>query len=830
MAVGRIIKKILFFSILTVLFAGGAGLVWAAKLTIPDFNSFEERRVIQSTKIYDRTGKITLFDVYEDIRRTVVPFEKIATSTKSATIAIEDSAFYEHAGVRPTSILRALWTNLTTGSRIGGSTITQQVIKNTVLTNEKQLSRKLKEAILAVRLERVMDKDQILSLYLNEIPYGGSIYGVEEAALAFFGKHAEALTLSESAYLAALPQAPTYYSPYGQHRDALEERKNIVLARMHELGHISQEELLDAQSTRVEFLPQSNQRIKAPHFVIYVREYLVETYGEDVVNNNGLRVITTLDYDLQQNAEEIVRRYALENETKFNAENASLMAIDPQNGEILTMVGSRDYFDPEIEGNFNIGLAKRQPGSTFKPFVYATAFKEGYTPDTILFDVETQFSTACDAFGTPLGNAKPSDCYTPVNYDDIYRGPMTMREALAQSINIPAIKTLYLTGLNDSLQTAKDLGITTLADPGRYGLTLVLGGGETSLLEMTSAYGVFANGGVRNPYFSILRVEDKNGNILEESRPHSERALKASVAATINDILSDNIARTPSYGPQSPLYFPGYTVAAKTGTTNDYHDAWILGYTPTIAVGAWAGNNDNTPMVKKVAGLIISPMWNEFMSYALTKRPVQSFEAAPVPPENLKPVLRGQWRGSDSYTIDSVTGKLATANTPEELRREVFLTRPHSILHWVTRGNPQGPAPTNPAADSQYILWELPIQQWAASQGIVEGVDTKPTESDDVHDPLFAPRFSIISPHEGSTLAGESIVSIQIALEPSKYPTAEASYYLDTTYLGKNTGTQPSFLFRPDDYGITKGVHLLRVDVYDEVRNKTTHDVEITIN
>lgn len=822
-------KHILLSGLIFVLIIGGCTLIWAANLTIPDFEAFDERKVVQSTKIYDRTGEILLFDVHQDIRRTVINFDEIATSTKLATMAIEDAEFYNHRGVRPLAILRSLWTNILTGSSAGGSTITQQVVKNAILTGEKKLSRKLKEAFIAIRLEQVMEKDDILNLYLNEIPYGGSIYGVQEAAQSFFAKDAIDLTLAESAYIAALPQAPTYYSPYGQHKDDLDNRKDIVLGRMRELGYITDAELKEALSETVEFKKQASQSIKAPHFVMYVRQYLVEKYGEDVVNSGGLKVITTLDYDLQEQAEEIALKYALENKDKFNAENASMMGLNPQTGEILVMVGSRNYFDDEIDGNYNIGLAKRQPGSTFKPFVYATAFKKGYTPDTVVFDVETQFSTACDTEGTPLPGFKDTDCYIPVNYDDIYRGPMTLRDALAQSINIPAIKTLYLAGLTSSLRTAQDLGITTLTDVNQYGLTLVLGGGETSLLEMTGAYGVFAADGIKNPAASILKVEDRNGAVLESYRSQPKEVLDPAVAATINDVLSDNVARAPSYGNNSALYFPGRQVAAKTGTTNDYRDAWIIGYTPTFVLGAWAGNNDNRPMEKKVAGLIVSPMWHEFMAYAIQKTPSQNFTAAPVPPENLKPVLSGQWRGGQSYTIDSISGKLATEFTPDELRREIVVTNPHSILHWVDKNNPRGTIPTKPQNDSQYELWEIPVQKWVAEQGIATSTVVIPTEFDDIHKPEFRPQFDIVSPTNNQLLQNGTRYNISIAATSSQYPIAEADYYLGATYLGNAKGSNPVFSFKPSDFGITNGNVTLRVVLYDSVRNQNEQQISLTV-
>jgi len=491
------IKEVFLVFVTLGFFIGGLSFLWVASIDIPDFSSFDTRKVSESTKIYDRTGKVLLYDIHADTKRTVVSFDSISRYIKNATVAIEDAEFYGHIGVRPIATLRAVFIQPLRGKGVqGGSTITQQVVKNTLLTSERTISRKLKEWVLAIKIEQVLSKEDILELYLNEAPYGGNIYGIEEASMSFFGKPSDDVTLAQAAYLAALPQAPTFYSPYGNNTDALIDRKNLVLSRMLELNYITKEEYSSALQEEVDFLPQETFGIKAPHFVIWVRQYLEERYGRDVVENSGLKVTTTLDYGLQQKAEEIVAKHGEENEIKFNAHNAGMIGIDPKTGGVLVMVGSRDYFNTEAEGNFNVTLAHRQPGSSFKPFVYATALMKGYTPDTVVFDLETQFQTTCDVEGKPLSSKiHPDECYTPTNYDDVYRGPVTLRNALAQSLNIPAIKTLYLAGIRDSLAVASKMGITSLGEQDKYGLTLVLGGGEISLLEATSAYSVFANDG-----------------------------------------------------------------------------------------------------------------------------------------------------------------------------------------------------------------------------------------------------------------------------------------------------------------------------------------------
>ncbi|MBI4086897.1 PBP1A family penicillin-binding protein [Candidatus Kaiserbacteria bacterium] len=706
--VGRHYKRVLLDIVVGIgvfaLVVGGSLLLWVSTLEIPDLQAFEQRRVLQSTKIYDRTGEILLYDLHADVRRTIVPYENISRHVINATVAIEDDTFFEHAGIRPLSIIRAALANIQGGDLLGGqggSTITQQVVKNALLKQEKTLTRKVKEAVLAMKLEHQLSKEEILSHYLNESPYGGTLYGVEEASQSFFGKPVSDVTLAEAAYIAALPQAPTYYSPYGNHRAELESRKDLVLSQMLKNNFITKEEYEQAKSEKVEFLPQATSGIRAPHFVFYVREYLAKKYGEESLAERGFRVVTTLDAQLQEKAEEIVKKYALQNEKTFNAENAAMVATDPKTGEILVMVGSRDYFDETIDGNFNIAVADRQPGSSFKPFVYAAAFEKGYTPETVLFDLKTQFSTAC----SPDNMTSEGGCYSPVNYDGQFRGPISLRNALAQSINIPAVKTLYLAGIDNSIKLARDMGITGLANRDRYGLTLVLGGGEVQLVDMVGAYGVFAHEGKKVEKTPILRIEDPKGNVLEETKPKEEEVLDRNVALQISSILSDNAARTPLYGSNSQLYFGGTDVAAKTGTTNDYRDAWVIGYTPNIAVGCWAGNNDNRSMEKKISGLIVTPMWREFMDFALEKRPKESFAEPAATPPDVKPILRGVW-------LDTTPAPPTDGTSGEESQLGTAISSVHTILYYVDKDNPRGPYPASPGRDPQFNLWEWPIAGW----------------------------------------------------------------------------------------------------------------------
>jgi 1A family penicillin-binding protein len=696
------------------LFVLGASFVWVASLRIPAMDDLEERRISHSTKIYDRTGEILLYDLSQDVKREVIPLEDISPYVQKATIAIEDKDFYKHNGVKISSFMRAVLVNLTSLSfKQGGSTITQQVVKNSILTKDKTPTRKIKEWILAAKLEKTLTKDEILAFYLNEIPYGGNLYGVEEATESFFGKSAKDLTLAEAAYIAALPKAPSFYSPYGQNKEKLDERKNLVLKEMLSLGYITEEEYQTALSEKVEFKPRQNTgSIKAPHFVFFVIDQLAERYGEDAVQNGGFKVITSLDYEIQVEAEAIAKKYGQINEERFKGKNNATVVIDPKTGEILAMVGSRDYFDDNIEGNFNVATAHRQPGSAFKPIVYANLFNKGYTPETILFDVPTQFSTAC----SPDNMTSENGCYAPNNYDDKFRGPVTLRNALAQSLNIPAVKALYLAGIKSSIAYARDMGITSLEDSDRFGLSLVLGGGEVSLLELTSAYSVFANDGVRNPYTPIIRVESGDGELIEEITPVPKRVVTEQVARDISSILSDNVARAPLYGPSSALYIGGRDVAVKTGTTNDYRDAWIIGYTPNIVVGSWVGNNDNSPMDRKLSGLIVAPLWRELMDEVLPKLPSESFIPPVIETEGLKPVLRGDW----------LAGASNTSNV-------------HSILYWVDKNNPRGAIPSNPSNDPQFRSWEYGVQRWAASQVYVPPTTITDPSLVPVTDPYIPP-------------------------------------------------------------------------------------------
>lgn len=844
-----IVKKLLFWGFWLAIFLVAVLSVWAMTIEMPDFASFSQRKISQSTKIYDKTGKIILYDVHGQIKRTIIPYEQIPRHVKNATVAIEDDNFYNHFGISPLAIIRAFLINIISGDiKQGGSTITQQLVKNTLLTHEKTLSRKIKEVILSLKVEQKFSKDEILNFYLNEIPYGSSNYGIEAASQSFFGKYARDLSLAEAAYLAALPKAPTFYSPYGNHPELLEQRKNLVLKRMAELGFISNQEAEQAKKEEVVFINRGEGGLKAPHFVIYVREYLEQKYGKEVVEQGGLKVITTLDLEMQKTAEDLTKQYVEDEQEKFNVFNAGLVAINPKNGHVLAMVGSKDWFaDPLPEGctpglnckfephvNVTTYAKGRQPGSAFKPFVYATALEKGYTDQTVVFDLQTEFNPNCNLDINQQEEPEPEQeqdqataCYHPQNYDKIFRGPVTFREALAQSINVPSVKALYLAGLQESLQTAKSMGITTLKDINRYGLTLVLGGGEVRLLEMVGAYSAFANDGIKNEIIFIKRIEDANGKVLEENKSFGERVISEQTARTINGMLSDNNARAPAFGQNSYLYFPDQQVAAKTGTTNDYKDAWVIGYTPNIAVGVWFGNNNNESMEKRVAGFIAAPLWNAFLKEILPDLPKEEF----IPPEKqniTKPVLNGVWRGSRIYLIDKISGKRATDFTPAEYIEQKVITQIHNILYWVNKDNPKGPFPQNPQQDPQFNSWEFTVRKWAAEQNIKEQTEADiPKEFDNIHIPENKPRaiFKNLPPN---TIKPDGLLAFSLSIT-SKYPVRQIDVNFGSRFLGTIKSRPYSFSFGLSELQLEAGQYDLSINIYDKVGNKTTLREKINI-
>lgn len=604
-----------------------------------------------STKILDRKGRL-LYNMYKDENRTIVPLSQISDSMIKATVAIEDQKFYKHHGFSVSGIIRSAIANLKGESiQQGGSTITQQLVKNTLLTPEQTLKRKLREVVLAIVVDGTYSKDQILEMYFNEIPYGGSTYGVEEAAQRYFGKHAQDLTLAESAMLAGLPAAPSVYTPFGSNPELAYARQAEVLRRMVEDEYITTQEAEAARQEKLNFI-QDRTDILAPHFVMYIRGILANLYGEDVINQGGLEVRTTLDLDIQKQAEAAVQT-EITKLKNLHVTNGAAMVTNPQTGEILAMVGSVNYFDFEHDGQVNVAIRPRQPGSSIKPITYATAFEMGkLTPTSIIQDSPITYQMV----GSPP--------YSPKNYDGKFHGNVTAREALASSYNVPAVKTLASIGINNMIDKAMSMGITTWNDRKRFGLSLTLGGGEVLMTDMTQVYGTFANGGTTVALNPIMYVRNYKHEVLyynscavNQEKCPGNQTLSTATAYQITNILSDNVARTPAFGPQSVLNIPGQQVAVKTGTTNNLRDNWTIGYTNDRLVATWVGNNDNTPMSYVASGITgASPIWNEIMRGLLSEDTPSTLKT----PDNLIKVK-----------ICATTGTLPCASCPK-IVEEVF--------------------------------------------------------------------------------------------------------------------------------------------------------------
>lgn len=800
-----------------ILFAGGVILligafIWYGK-DLPPPGGIIDREVPLSTKIYDKTGETVLFDIFKNQQRTQIELSDIPDYAIEATIAAEDRDFYTHSGFSVRGIVRTMITNILRNERAGGSTLTQQLIKNAILSPEKKYSRKIKELILAIQLERKFTKDEILRLYFNEIPYGSVAYGIQAASETYFNKQAKDLTLAEAAILAALPQSPTYYSPYGSHYDELIRRQHYVLDAMVDEGYIAKQEAEAAKEQELSFRKREEGNITAPHFVMYVRELLTAKYGERLVEQGGLKVITTLDLSKQEKAEKAIEE-GIEKIRNLGGSNAALLSLDPKTGQIEAMVGSVDFFDEEIDGQVNITTRLRQPGSSFKPIVYAAAFKKGYTPGTILYDVVTPFST--DIEGT----------YKPKNYDLKEHGPVTIRKALAGSLNIPAVKAIYLTGINNVLDLAEDLGYSSLDNRSRFGLSLVLGGGEVRMIEHLNAYAAFAREGIQHEVSAILKVEDKDGNVLEEWEDKNQRVLEEQTARQINNILSDNNARAYAFGENNYLTLGSRPVAAKTGTTNDYRDAWTLGYTPSIAAAVWAGNNNNDAMNLGAAGGAVSaPIWRNYMQLVLGDTPVEYFKE-PNPVVTGKAVLDGESSSGPGIPvkIDRFSGKLATQYTPEHLVIEKKFTQAHSILFYINKDDPQGDTPPN-TNDPQFANWEGAIQRWLDEQGLTN--ETQPTEYDDVHLPEYIPSIIIESPTNNSKISSRDINVRVNASAPRGVSRVE--YYLEDHLVG----TSRLHPYELDTYlgapAITSGFYTLTAKVFDDVDNTASDQISLNL-
>ena len=833
----RIIKVIIKLSVFGLVFfiLGAVGIFAYFAKDLPDPTKIHQRQIVESTKIYDRTGQVILYDIHGEEKRTVIPFEEMPQYVKNATVVAEDDNFYHHFGLDWQGILRAAWANFR-GKKIaqGGSTITQQFIKNAYLggpQSERTYTRKIKEAILSLIMERKYSKDEILGFYLNQVPYGSNTYGIEAASQTFFNKPTKELTLAESTLLAALPQAPSYYSPYGSHPDDLKARQEYILNRMVNFGYITKEQTEEAKNKKLKYASQVD--LKAHHFVTMVKEYLEEEYSRlyTDINMAGLKVYTTLDWDFQKIAEEIITEQTPVNEKKYRADNAALVAINPKSGQVLALVGSKNY----KEDQFNVATSPyRQPGSSFKPFAYAAAFQKGFTPETILFDLPTSFGE----FG-PVGQEKE---YKPNNYDLKFRGPISMREALAQSINLPSVKTLYLAGVRETINLAQDMGITTLKDRYRYSLSLVLGGGEVKLIDETAAYGVFATEGIKHPVNFILKIEDAQGNILEEYQDGAIRVLDQQIARQINNILSDEAVRAPMFGNHSKLYLPNRPAAAKTGTTQDYSDGWTVGYTPSLVVGVWAGNNDYTQKMRLgAAGLYVAaPIWNEFMERAYKTinneqrttnnkneftlpKEIEEFTPPEPTPTSTKPMINGQIAYQKKVGIDQISGKLATNLTPPDLIKERNYQEVHSILYYINENNPLD--------DPQFSNWEEPILEWARNQPCTGNIcynQNPPTQYDDVHTLENQPKIKITSPQKGDLITGTTL-SIK-AIAEANLSIKQLDFFFNNQLISTDTTKPYSIIFNLSSYLTTSTQQIIKVRAYDEVLNRQEDEIYIKTN
>lgn len=789
-----------------------AAYAWYSR-DLPDPNTLLTRDVALSTKIYDRTGEHLLYTIAGDKERTLVPIDQIPENLIDAVIAAEDEDFYSHNGISIKGLSRAI---IFRGNRGGGSTITQQLVKNAILDNSYTVGRKFKEIILSLALERNFSKDQILQMYFNEIGYGGRLYGVESASQSYYGKHVSELTLSECATLARLPQRPTaYLNDFA----LLKERRDWVLDRMLELGSITQEEADAAKKDEVT-ITVSVGNITAPHFVLWVKEQLVEKYGERAVEEGGMKIITTLDYDKQKLAEKAVADGVLAYGESYGFNNAGLVSIDPKTGQILSMVGSADYFNDDIDGQVNVTLRPLQPGSSFKPIVYAAGFEKGYTPNTLLWDVNTTFATA-------TGN------YEPKNYSLNESGPVTARKALQGSLNIPAVKMLYLVGVERALTFAERLGYTTFGARSNFGLAIVLGGAEVKLVEHTNAFATFANNGKLHTVSNVLKVEDSNGEVLQEWKAEENQGTQVvdeNVAATLSNVLSDNDARSYVFGASNYLTLGSRPAAAKTGTTNDYNDAWTMGYTPSLATGVWVGNTDGTEMYRSADGSkVAAPIWNSYMRSALEGTTIEAFPAANIATTG-KAVLDGV-APTTTFTIDTVSGKLATSETPERFRKEMTCGEYHEILHYIDKDAPLDAAPSNPERDPYYAAWEASLVDFITRHNatLAEGETAYescvvPTEEDDVHTAKNQPEIKIDSPKNGDEVLRSFTVDYGVEL---KRDFGRVELSIDGTFVDSTTNMDSATVSLPS--WVTIGNHTLTATVFDDADNEASDSVTINV-
>jgi len=662
---------------------------------LPEPGKLIEAQAENSTRIYDRND-VPLYSVYEDVNRTYVKLDKIPEDVQEATIAVEDKNFYKNDGFSITGYVRGLIIDPIFRRRVtGGSTITQQLVKNVLLTNERSLPRKIKELVLAIQVDKRYSKDEILEMYLNDVSYGGTAIGVEAASELYFGKEVGDLNLAQSAFLAGLPQSPSSYSPYSGNKYYI-DRSAIVLKAMREEKYITPEQekkaLKDIKAMKFE--QRESASMKAPHFVIYVKQILADQFGEEAVETGGLQVKTTLDYEIQEESEKIVKA-EIEKLKGFRVGNGAAIVSDPKTGEILAMVGSKDYFDAENDGNFNVALANRQPGSSLKPVVYAAAFEKGYTPSTMVMDVKTDF---------PNGDGGN---YTPVNYDGKFRGLTQLRFALGNSLNIPAVKMLARVGLEDVMEKGYEMGLTnwqpTASNMQNVGLSLVLGGREVSLMDQITAYSAFANKGIKMEPITILEVKDNKGKTLfKADEKEGQRVLSEEISFLISHILLDNNARSDAFGPSSLLNISGKSVSVKTGTTDEKRDNWTIGYTPSYVVGVWVGNNDNSPMNPAIASGVTgaSPIWNKIMTFVLKDKKNEE----PQKPDGVVVVQVDTFGGGMPTDGKSTRSEYFVKGTEPTSQSQIYKKKDDKIYFYIRESDPVSADGTN--------RWQDGINAW----------------------------------------------------------------------------------------------------------------------
>ncbi len=813
-------KKALFYLLyfgIAMLFILVISFAWFAK-DLPTPTKIANMHATESTKLFDRTGTVLIYET-GDQKRTIVQGDQISQYLKDAEVSTEDANFYNHHGFDVRAVMSAVVEKITGKRSIarGGSTITQQYVKNAMLTSNRSFIRKFKELILAIELEFMYNKDEILTMYLNEIPYGNSTAGAEAASKLYYGKPAKELTLAQAATLAAIPKAPTYYSPYGTHTDALIKRKEYVLDRMVSAGKISKEEadiakVEDTTTLGVALNPRKDIML-APHFSMYVLEQIADQYGEEKIQKEGLKIITSLDYDKQKIAEEAVTNGSAKF-SRYGASNGAMVAVDPKTGQILAMVGSKDFFDTKIDGNVNVADSARQPGSSFKPFSYATAFKQPeYSPSKVLFDLQTDFGGG----------------YVPRNYNGNFNGPVTMRQALSNSLNIPAVKTMSLAGIDNVIRTATDMGITTLTDRSRYGLSLALGAAEVKPVEMASAFGVFANGGIKNDITPILKITDPKGKTLYDFENRTEKGkevLDPQIAYEISNILSDNKARALVFGTRSALAFPDRVVAAKTGTTSDFKDAWTMGYTPSVAVAVWVGNSNGVKMSSGADGSVVAaPIFHQYIEKSLAGTPSEDF----MKPEGIQTVTVEKFSNKlpSDYSIEKNTDIFASWQVPKEKDNVNINLRvcksngklapdglPDALVDQKVVRIIHSEKPDNPN-------WENPVRAWAEGNGFYTSALTEYCDAS-----ATVPELLITSPTNGANLSNDTT----ILAKGDKGQFSSVEFYIDDVSIGSASSDNNTFSKSFNFGSLSLGNHKITVSGKDSNGISATGSITINVD